>query len=89
MTLVLSDERSENRSQSHCFEMSRIGDKLAETTNYGEPITHSATMYLQAFFNRQPIEGGVAYHDALANSRLDFTTRPRTRDATGLPPERR
>jgi hypothetical protein len=68
------------------------------------PITHSATMYLQAFFNRQPIEGGVAYHDALANSRLDFTlasldridfllrtgasTRPRTRGATGSRPER-
>jgi hypothetical protein len=37
------------------------------------PITKSATMYVQAFFNCQQIDGGLAYRDALSNSRLDFT----------------
>lgn len=37
------------------------------------PITQSATMYVQAFFNRQQIEGGLAFRDALSNNRLDFT----------------
>lgn len=37
------------------------------------PITQLATQYVQAFFNHQQIEGGIAYHDALSNNRLDFT----------------